>query len=80
MTEDDFADWRDSDITREFMKWIESTVPQCEAAWGVLLNGGGGDLEMQRARLSERARLATEIINISYEDLADEQRERDHAY
>ena len=72
LTEDEFSAWRDNEITQAFFMWIEQTVHESEAAWGQMLNGGG-ELELQRARLSERARLATEIINVSIEDLADEQ-------
>ena len=78
MTEDEFSAWRDDEITQAVFKWIEQTVHASEEAWGKDLNGGMPDdiLPMMRARLSERARLATEIINIAYEDLADEQSER----
>ena len=78
MTEEaEFKDWAEQAITRDFMRWVEQTVHDSEAAWGRLLNGGG-ELDMQRARLSERARLATEIINVSYEDIYGEP-ERDSA-
>ena len=78
MTEDEFSAWRDDEITQAVFKWIEQTVYASEEAWGFLLNGGG-ELELQRARLSERARLATEIINVAYEDLEDEPASGDHA-
>ena len=78
MTEEEFSAWRDDEITQAVFKWIEQTVHASEEAWGRLLNGGG-ELELQRARLSERARLATEIINVAYEDLEDEPASRDHA-
>ena len=78
MTEDEFSAWRDDEITQAVFKWIEQTVHASEESWGKALNGGMHDdiLPMMRARLSERARLATEIINIAYEDLADDESER----
>ena len=81
MTDDEFSAWRDDEITQTVFKWIEQTVHASEEAWGKALNGGMPDdiLPMMRARLSERARLATEIINIAYEDLEDVESERDSA-
>ena len=78
MTEEDFEDWKDSTVTKEVLAWIKSTITASEEVWGAAINGTIPDenLATLRARLSERARLATEIINVSYEDFNDEQ-ERD---
>lgn len=80
MTEEDFDDWKDNPVTQQFMSWVGEVIGKCEDAWGKAINGGvpDGQLPMLRARLSECARLANQVIDVSYEDLDDdEEHERD---
>jgi hypothetical protein len=74
VTPEAFSEWRDNEITQEFFKWISQTASACELAWHKALDGSIPDeqLAIQRARLSERMRLAAEIINVELEDLSDD--------
>jgi len=81
MTEEDFDEWRDSPVTKEFFAYLKTTEEDARARWNDLLDiDTGMDLARLKVELATIVRVVRDIPTISYEDMTeDDESERSEA-
>lgn len=69
---DEFDAWRDNPITQAVMKYVQELADRAKAEWIAASWEQGVVDPVLRADLYSRSQIASDLVNLNYEDIEDE--------